>query len=219
MKNCRPGKTGRLFYVTGGQNEKEGMVIDLPNIIDACGLACPQPVVLTKKALAALPDALTVKVDNPAARENVVKLAASEGYAATVTEKDGTFELVLAKAGAGVKAAGPVGEMAILVKSNRFGEGDPKLGEVLMKSFMFVLTESDLPLKHLIFMNKGVFLTTEGSELLGYLAALEDQGVAILSCGTCLDYYGLQEKLAVGKVTNMYTALEIMGAAAKTLVF
>jgi selenium metabolism protein YedF len=85
-----------------------------------------------------------------------------------------------------------------------------------MKSFLYALTQVE-NIKQMIFMNSGVFLTTEGSDVLESLKTMEESGVEILSCGTCLDYYGLKDKLAVGEVTNMYTAVELLTSAAKAV--
>ena len=71
--------------------------------------------------------------------------------------------------------------------------------------------------KSIIFMNSGVFLTTEGSEVLEILQGLSQEGVQILSCGTCLDFYGIKDKLAVGEITNMYTAVEMLSSAERSI--
>jgi len=94
-------------------------------------------------------------------------------------------------------------DLLLVVDSFALGDGEPDLGEKLMKAFLNVLLESgDLPAR-IISMNSGVFLTTEGSPVLDILSRYDEQGVQILSCGTCLDYYGRKEKLRVGEPTNM----------------
>ena len=94
-------------------------------------------------------------------------------------------------------------ELLVLVKSSGFGEGEPDLGEKLLKSFMQVLLESGKMPDRMVFMNSGIFLTTEGSPLADIIEQFEKKGVEILSCGTCLDYYDRKDKLIVGKPTNM----------------
>ena len=79
--------------------------------------------------------------------------------------------------------------MAVLITSNVLGKGDDTLGNILMKSFMYTLTQMEGAFRTIIFMNSGVLLTTEGSEVLEYIRALEDRQIEVLSCGTCLDYY------------------------------
>jgi len=191
------------------------------NIVDARGLTCPQPVILTKKVMdRGEAERITTLVDNTAALENVSKLAQSQGYAVEVEDREGTYYIHMTKAKQSETALGEEErQVTILVKSNRFGVGADELGEVLMKSFLYALTELESSISHLIFMNSGVFMTTEGSPVLEHLQALAAKGVQILSCGTCLDYYQLKDKLKVGEVTNMYAAMEILTRAPKALTF
>ena len=110
------------------------------------------------------------------------------------------------------------GSTVVLVKSNVLGQGDDKLGSILMKSFMYTLTQIEGEIKTLIFLNSGVLLTTSGSELIEHIKQLETNGVEVLSCGTCLDFYGLTDKLEVGTVGNMYAIAEEMLHASKVIV-
>jgi selenium metabolism protein YedF len=91
----------------------------------------------------------------------------------------------------------------LLVANDEFGHGSSELGGILMRSFLKTVSGSEPKPGWAIFMNAGVKLTTEGSELLDEIRALEDAGVRVLSCGTCLDYFHLKDKLKVGKITNM----------------
>jgi selenium metabolism protein YedF len=189
--------------------------------VDARGLYCPQPVILTKRAMDENPgqDIITL-VDNPAALENVCKLAKSQGYDYTV--KNNGLENIIAMTGSCgecAEAAEDKRDVAILVKSDLFGSGNDELGAILMKSFMYALTELSTNISHLIFMNGGVRLTTEGSPVLEHLQVLEESGVEILSCGTCLDFMQLKDKLKAGQVTNMYTAIETLTKSPKSLIF
>lgn len=201
----------------------------MSRIIDARGLSCPQPVILTKKAMDEKSgEVITTIVDNSAARENVSKLASSQGYSFTVESRDDASYIHLIPGQSDVRTAassqcqpedgnGPERELAILVKSQYFGEGDPELGTILIKSWAYALTEMSEKLQAIIFMNGGVHLTTEGSPVLEHLSVLEDKGVQILSCGTCLDFFAKKEQLRVGQVTNMYTAMELLSNAPKRL--
>ena len=105
----------------------------------------------------------------------------------------------------------------MVVASDRMGEGNDELGKVLIKSFIFAVTQLEQLPKTMLFYNGGATLTTEGSDSLEDLKSLEAQGVEILTCGTCLDYYGLKDKLAVGGVTNMYSIVEAMAGAGRII--
>jgi selenium metabolism protein YedF len=193
----------------------------MAKIVDARGLTCPQPVILTKKAMeeSGLEEITTI-VDNSTALENVTRLAKSQNYDLRVEERTGIFHIHMRRTGlAEEEPLDNPADVAILIASNLFGQGAEELGQVLMKSFLYTLTQMQPPVKNLMFMNSGVFLTTEGSPLLEQLAVLEGQGVEILSCGTCLDYYELKDKLVVGKVTNMYTIMENLTTASRSLTF
>ncbi|HHY40664.1 MAG TPA: sulfurtransferase-like selenium metabolism protein YedF [Syntrophaceticus sp.] len=188
----------------------------MKKIVDARGLSCPQPVILTKKALEES-DEVTTIVDNRTAVENVTKLATSKGFSVEVVEKEGEYQLLIRKSCCAVASSAEEQEKAvILITSNLFGQGEEELGKTLMKSFLYALTQME-NIKQMIFMSSGVFLTTEGSEVLELLKTMEESGVEVLSCGTCLDYYGLKDKLAVGKVTNMYAAVEAITTAARSI--
>ena len=105
------------------------------------------------------------------------------------------------------------GEKVVVIKSEFMGEGDNELGKVLIKGFIYALSQQDELPQTMLFYNGGAFFTCEGSESLEDLKSLEAQGVEIRTCGTCLNFYGLTEKLQVGEVTNMYDIAERMSKA------
>ena len=109
------------------------------------------------------------------------------------------------------------GNTVVVVSSDRMGEGNDELGKVLMKGFIFAVTQLDTLPKTMLFYNGGATLTAEGSDSLEDLKSLEAQGVEVMTCGTCLDYYGLKEKLQVGTVTNMYSIVETMANAGRII--
>ena len=195
-------------------------MISLSRTVDARGLSCPQPVILTKRVMDEnSSDEIITLVDNPTSLENVCKLAKSQGYSFTVEELGAEHHIHILKESAVINGAEVSAQnTAVLIKTQFLGEGSDELGAALMKSFLYTLIESASQISHLIFMNGGVYLCAEGSAALEYLRDLESQGVQILCCGTCLDYYSLKEKLQVGEVTNMYNAAEILLNADKTLV-
>ncbi|MBR7010458.1 MAG: sulfurtransferase-like selenium metabolism protein YedF [Oscillospiraceae bacterium] len=192
--------------------------------VNALGDACPLPVVKTLNAIKGLrsPDTVETLVDNPTAVENLRRLALSKGWSFS-SEKRGEAEYrVLLGAEAGAESSGeapacyapPVRKRTVVaVTADHMGEGDPKLGRTLLKGFLFALGQQEELPAAILFYNGGAFLTCEGSESLEDLKALEGRGVEILSCGTCLNFYGLSEKLRVGGVTNMYSIVEKLAGA------
>lgn len=188
-------------------------------IIDARGLACPMPVINTKKILDQMAEGcVTTIVDNDSAKENVIALARSLYCEVDVQQKENEFYIEITKKEASLHTEGQrTGNIVIYVSSSEIGHGSSELGQILMKSFMFTLFESEEVPGSLLFVNSAVYLTCENSPVLEYLMNLQKRGVEILSCGTCLDYFKIKEKLCVGQVTNMYTILEKMNKADKVI--
>lgn len=190
-----------------------------PKTVDARGMACPMPVINTKKVLEAIAEGVvTTIVDNDAARENVATLAKGMGLEVDIRQEGSDYHLTITKKGVNqIPEQKTGGNTVVFVASSEFGRGSTELGNILMKSFMFTLVESDELPQSILFVNSGIYLTCEGSPVLDHLLNLNERGVKILSCGTCLDYFKLKEKLAVGQVTNMYTIYEEMNSASKVL--
>ncbi|MGB9812582.1 MAG: sulfurtransferase-like selenium metabolism protein YedF [Thermovenabulum sp.] len=181
--------------------------------VDCRGKKCPEPVIMTKKALEESENLqeITVIVDNEVSRENVMKFLKSKGFTAKVEEKEGLYYLFAQKEYVNEgEIKKEKNSYVVLIGKNTFGSGSEELGRVLMRSFMYSLSEAQVLPESIMFVNSGVFLTTEGSELIDILKVFEEKGVKILSCGTCLDYYNLKDKLQVGSITNMYTIVEKM---------
>ena len=191
--------------------------------VDARGDACPLPVVKAKKAIAELkgPGEVEVLVDNEIAVQNLTKMAQQKGYQSAAEKRAEREYRVVFTVGEPDKNAESAGETAVctpdartdtvvVIASDKMGEGAEELGKTLLKAFVFSLTQQDKLPKTILFYNGGAHLTCEGSPMLEDLRALEAEGVEILTCGTCLNFYGLTEKLAVGGVTNMYVIAEKM---------
>lgn len=185
--------------------------------VNALGDACPIPVVKTIKALAALGGAGTIEtlVDNEVAVENLKRLASEKGCGVSVekaAEKEWhvTFDVpegLSVDAGEADDAQCLVPakkNLVIQVSSDAMGAGSDELGRNLMKAFIYAVTQQDELPATMLFYNGGAHLTCEGSPALDDLKALAEQDVEILTCGTCLNHYGIADKLAVGEVTNMY---------------
>ena len=190
--------------------------------IDARGLNCPMPVINTKKELDKIESGLVITtVDNAIAKENILKLANSLNCEAKVIKEEKDLISIEIKKGENVIIEKneniALEDKCIFISSDRMGEGNEELGKVLIKGFIYTLTESKPYPKHIILVNGGVKLSTENEATVENLKILEEAGVEILSCGTCLDYYGLKEKLQVGSITNMYTIVEIMKNSLQTI--
>jgi selenium metabolism protein YedF len=197
-------------------------------VIDAKGLPCPKPVILTKKAMNEGGfDSLEVIIDNEAAFENVARyIEYADCEIENKFEKNGIFH-VLAKVKNKIKSKAPEipeelavcaiadnnkGNLSknIFISSDKIGHGKDDLGALLMRGFIYTLTEVENQPKRIIMMNSGVLLALEGSSSLENLQKLAQNGIEILVCGTCLEFYGLKDKLEVGKVSNMYEITEAL---------
>ena len=175
--------------------------------------------VLTKKALDEVAQ-LTTIVDNPTAKENVSRLAKKEGCEVKIEENAEGIFLRLTKTApkeAALASAPAAGPTVAVVSADCMGRGSEELGDILVRSFMHTLNEVEPRPDKLIFFNSGVKLTVEGSEVLEDLRTLEQGGSEILVCGTCLDYFQIKDKVAVGQVSNMYTIAETLLGAGRTV--
>ena len=188
--------------------------------VDARGDACPLPVVKAKKAIAALNGAgeVEVLVDNEIAVQNLTKMAQQKGYGSSaekLAEREYRVRFTVGDASAAAEEPAVCTpdartDTVVAIAADTMGEGAEELGRTLLKAFVFSLTQQDKLPKTILLYNGGAHLTCEGSPMLDDLKALEAEGVEILTCGTCLNFYGLTEKLAVGGVTNMYVIAEKM---------
>ncbi|AFL69470.1 sulfurtransferase-like selenium metabolism protein YedF [Sulfurospirillum barnesii] len=185
--------------------------------IDCSGLACPEPVLQTKKALEALPNdsILEVVVDNLASKENVVRFAQNGGFEARVEAMADGKTLVSIIKGFTCKVLSEEKseqflDKTLFLKSNTVGEGE--LGAKLIVGFLKSALELPKIPKRIICVNTAVYLTTadENSPIIEVLQALEAKGVEIYSCGVCLEFYGVSEKLKVGKIGNAYGTIEML---------
>jgi selenium metabolism protein YedF len=198
--------------------------------IDARGLPCPQPVTKTKDAFEkAKGDTLTVIVSTAESKDNVVRFLSYSGAEIDrIDEKAGEFYIYTKEISSSVKAdvnpdeyictLQPVGAgTAIFINKDRIGHGSDELGQNLMKAFIATIKDLSVQPKTICFMNSGVKLTVNGAETLPYLKELEEKGLELLVCGTCLGYFNLKEELAVGKISNMYDISETMLKSSKVI--
>lgn len=190
--------------------------------IDARGMACPLPVIETKKALKENKAVLTI-VDNKIATQNLKKLAEQLTLNYTCeTISDIHFKVLIANDNTELREEvvvedSPVyqssDEYIVAVDSSTMGQGSDVLGERLLKTFIYTLTEQDVLPKQVIFYNGGVKLVVEGHDAVEDLKTLIEKGVEVYECGACLDFYELTDQVAVGEITNMYRIVEMMREA------
>ena len=214
-------------------------------VIDAMGKACPIPVIQSKKVLESGVAGVLVRVDNAAAVRNLEKMALGLGYDFLCTENSSAdFEVRIGnQTGANhpppadganyakesavkspasseesslLKSEG-AGGTAVMIGTNAMGKGAEELGAILIKGFIYSLSELPVPPKAVIFFNSGVYMTTEGANTVDDLKKLEAKGTKIMSCGTCVNYFELQDKAAVGSIVNMYDIAETIASAAKVI--
>lgn len=193
--------------------------------INAVGLACPTPVIMAKKEIGENPDeAVVVAVDNDVARNNLRKLADSLGYQFSYEGEEPQIFCTLSPDGAqdvveeqAPKAAAG-SDYVVFFGKDIVGEGDRELGTNLVRMFFYALTESDDLPTSILFMNAGVKLPTLDDQVVENLRVLADRGVEILSCGACLDFYGLKDRLQVGEISNMYEISQRIIHASKEVV-
>ena len=210
--------------------------------VNAIGDICPIPLVKAKEAIKELNGAgiVEVLVDNEIAVQNLTKMAQQKGYGcASQKRKEQEYQVTLTVGEAQSTGGENSGEdkvadnekhnenesedrimcapskktTLVVISSNTMGEGNPELGKTLLKGFIYALAQQDELPDQMLFYNGGAYLTCEGSPSLEDLKSLEEQGVEIRTCGTCLNFYGLTDKLQVGEVTNMYDIAERMSKA------
>ncbi len=194
----------------------------MAKIVDVRGLPCPQPVIETRKAMAVSGEVVTL-VDSETAQRNVTRMAEKAGATVVVEEQEGGVRLHITSTAPTeehmeeptVQAGEP---LVLLVPSEFMGRGEhDELGHILMRGFFHALGEVHPVPDTIIFLNSGVKLVVEGSPLVEDLQALVQGGVQILACGTCLGHYELEDVLAVGEISNMYTIAETILRAGKKI--
>ncbi len=202
----------------------------MAKILDLSGLACPLPVIRTKETLeAGETGEFIVVVDNDAARDNVSRFAESRGCTVSVAQAGACYHLTIrpptgqSAATCGFPAAAPASgtgvspvKTVVVFASDLMGDGDPELGAILMRAFCATIAQLEKPQK-LLFYNRGVFLALNDSPVLSELKSLEEAGVSLLVCGTCLDFYKVKDRLAAGQVSNMFSILEAQMQAGRII--
>ncbi|WP_319201082.1 sulfurtransferase-like selenium metabolism protein YedF [uncultured Ilyobacter sp.] len=188
-------------------------------IVDATGKLCPMPIIMTKKALKEIEEGVVeTLIDSEISKENLEKMAREMGLSFETTEENGIYHVKITKDIKANEETEIKDEKTVMViASDQMGDGSEELGKILMKGFIYTLTEMEKVPSTILFYNSGAKITVEGSESIEDLKILEERGTEILTCGTCLNYYGIEDKLAIGEISNMYTIIERQTEATKVI--
>ena len=194
--------------------------------VDARGMVCPQPVIMTRNALQG-GEGVTTIVDNDTAQHNVTRMAEKAGYSVRAERReDGIYLHIARQEGAATETleaqvapepAPAGGPLVLLMAGDTLGRGEAELGQILIRGFLHTLGEVSPMPETIIFISSGVKLAVQGSPVLEDLQGLAGCGVEILACGTCLGYYELKDQLGVGEVSNMYTIAETLLRAGRVI--
>ncbi|MCX7857102.1 MAG: sulfurtransferase-like selenium metabolism protein YedF [Deltaproteobacteria bacterium] len=189
-------------------------------IVNAKGLSCPEPLILAKKALDEHEE-VEIHVDNVVAFENIKRLAADKGYTFEGIEEDGVYRILLKREEKLLRdnkvETIPKGKTVIVISSDTMGRGDVELGRLLLRIFIHTLTELEKKPDTIIMYNTGVLLAKKDSECLTDLKMLENIGVRILLCGTCVTHLGIKDEISVGEISNMYVIAQILTLAERLI--
>lgn len=186
-------------------------------VIDCRGLECPMPVINTKKYFESISKgSAKVITDNEISRNNLEKFALGNGFSVNVEENKGEFTLTMEKIEIEI-IKNDKESFSILIGSNKLGEGDEALGQTLMKSYIYALSESSKLPRKIMFLNSGVKLVSSESKVLESLEIMASKGVEICSCGVCLEFYGIKDDVRVGEITNMYSIVEEMNSVSNLI--
>lgn len=202
----------------------------MAKVVDARGLPCPQPVLKTKDAVEQFRgDVLIIIVNSKESSDNVQRFLSHSGVLIEkIDEKEGDFYIHTREISSGVRAASvsettvcptlPVGTgTTIFINKDRIGHGSDELGTNLMKAFIATIKDLSVQPKNICFMNSGVKLTIKDAATLPYLKELEEKGIEMLVCGTCLGYFNIKEQMGVGRISNMYDISETMLKSSKVI--
>lgn len=191
--------------------------------LDARGIPCPKPIVMTKLALEEDPEVEVMA--NEEALYDLKRMA--KRLNGTYDQKElnpNEFKVTIkipekapADESAPIQKNDNGGGLLIMVGNSVMGHGPKELGTVLMKGMIYTLTETNPLPKTVIFYNDGIQITTTENDALEDLHTLENNGVEILSCGTCLNYHNVEDQLKVGKITNMYDIFQKIAHASQVV--
>ena len=199
-------------------------------VIDAMGWVCPRPVIEAKKVIATFPQeggVVQVLVDNQIACDNLSKFSASKGYDCKVTKlADRQYEVIITvgegRAQESAPAQAPVAVasgdgLVVAISQNKMGHGSDELGQILIKGFIYSISQLEVAPKAVVFFNSGVKLTLQDANTLADIQSMVERGTIVRVCGTCADYFKVKDQVAVGEICNMYDIVDAMSSAAKVI--
>ncbi len=206
------------------------------SVIDCRGLACPEPVLRCRQEIEEKsPMEIEVLVDNNGSKENVYRFLKSQGYSIDKVHEQGGIFKIHAKRDKNIPSNNEEVDVSlysceistkkehdddkqlVFITSSTIGHGNDELGRALMLNFLRTLPEMGKSLWRIILLNGGVKLATEQGEILEALKKLEQLGVSILVCGTCLDFFELLEQKKIGETTNMLDVVTSLQLATKII--
>ena len=186
--------------------------------LDLRNMTCPTPVIETKKLLENQDiKEIEVLIDNPASCENIERFLASKGFV-TVTAQEGNEYRVKGIQNKEMScSSSDAKRLLVYIDGETMGRGDNELGNILMGAFLKTLKELEARPWRIIFINTGVKLISRESAYIALLKEIENAGIEILSCGTCVDFFHLKEKIGVGRVSNMFEILSSFSEASNVI--
>ena len=200
-------------------------------IVDTKGQLCPAPIIAAKKVLKEIGvgESFMVLTDNQTSYNNLTRFFKDNNAQFIATESGGTWSMKVTKIMGRVEITDAeaycrpeiphfnTGNFVISFSSDKMGEGDEKLGFLLLSNFVKAVRDLDVLPSKMVFYNKGVYMGTEESLVIEDLRELEKMGVELLLCGTCIKHYFLEDKIKIGAVSNMFEIAQIMASASSVL--
>jgi selenium metabolism protein YedF len=195
-------------------------------IVDCRGLICPMPLIATKKAIkeSRIGDELQIEVDNETSFNNLSHFLNDNGLSFEHSNESSVYQIkfkvkelrtITEELKVEIKSIANIGNYIVILSSNFMGSGNDDLGKLLLKGFINTIDQLDNLPSEIICYNSGVTLAIKGSDTAMSLKKVEEQGVKVLLCGTCVDFYGLKDNLEVGSITNMLYITEKLSSTSR----
>jgi selenium metabolism protein YedF len=186
--------------------------------LDLRNKICPMPVIETKSLLENKDiKEIEILIDNPASCENVKRFLDSRGFVTATAQEGNNYRVKGIQNKEADCLSDDVKKLLVYIDGETMGKGDNELGNILMRAFLKTLKELEIRPWRLIFINTGVKLASRESEYMDILKEIENSGIEILSCGTCIDFFHLKGQIGVGRVSNMFEILSSFNEATNVI--